>query len=66
MLAIAATLVGLTNNGGHIIASYDLYGGSYNFLREDFHQMGRTVSFVDGTDSGAVERAVQPNTQLLF
>jgi methionine-gamma-lyase len=66
MSAIAATLVGLTNNGGHIIASYDLYGGSYNFLREDFHQMGRTVSFVDGTDSGAVERAVQPNTQLLF
>ena len=47
MSAIAATLVGLTNNSGHIIASYDLYGGSYNFLREDFHQMGRTVSFVE-------------------
>lgn len=66
MAAIAATLVALTNNGGHVITSYDLYGGTYNFLREDFHQMSRTVSFVDGTDIGAVEQAVRPNTQLIF
>ncbi len=66
MAAIASTLVALTNSSGHVIASYDLYGGSYNFLREDLHQMGREVSFVDGTDVDQVAAAVRPNTQLLF
>jgi methionine-gamma-lyase len=66
MAAIATTLVALTNNGGHVIASYDLYGGTYNFLREDFHQFGRSVTFVDGTDPHAVEQAIRPTTQLMF
>lgn len=66
MAAIATTLVALTNSGGHVVASYDLYGGSYNFLREDFHQMGRDVTFVDATDLDEVAGAIRPDTQLLF
>ena len=66
MSAITTTLVGLTNRGGHIISSFDVYGGTYNFLREDIHQLGRETTLVDGTDLAAVDAAIKPNTQVLF
>ncbi len=66
MSAITTTLVALTNRGGHVISSYDVYGGTYNFLREDIHQLGREATFVDGTDVAAVEAAIKVNTQVLF
>lgn len=66
MAAISTTLLALTNNGGHIVSSHDVYGGTYNLLREDMHQCGRAVTFVDATDLAAIEAAIQPNTQMLF
>ncbi len=66
MAAIATTLLALTSHDGHIISSNDVYGGSYNLLREDMHQWGRDVSFVDGTDIDAIEAAIKPTTQLFF
>ncbi len=66
MAAIATTLIALTNRGGHVLSSVDLYGGSYALLKEDMHQLGRSVSFVDPTDIGAIEAAIRPETQVLF
>lgn len=66
MAAISTTILALSNNGGHIISSNDVYGGTYNLLREDLHQWGRSVSFVDGTDIDAIEEAIRPNTQIFF
>lgn len=66
MAAISTTLLALTTRGGHIVTARDLYGGSFNLLRDDMHQFGREVSFVDPTDAGAIEAAIRDNTQLLF
>ncbi|MFJ4434530.1 trans-sulfuration enzyme family protein [Streptomyces sp. NPDC088923] len=66
MAAITTTLLALTNRGGHIISSRDVYGGTYNLLREDMHQLGREVTFTDPTDIDAVRAAVRDNTQVLF
>jgi cystathionine beta-lyase/cystathionine gamma-synthase len=66
MAAITTTLLALTNRGGHIVSSRDVYGGTFNLLREDMHQLGRQVSFVDPTDVGAVRAAVRDETQVLF
>lgn len=66
MAAISTTLLALTNHGGHIISSRDVYGGTFNLLREDMHQMGREVSFVDPTDMDMIRAAVRHNTQVLF
>jgi cystathionine beta-lyase/cystathionine gamma-synthase len=65
MSAIAATIYALTNAGSHIVSAYDVYGGTYNLLREDLPSAGRRVSFVDPTDLTAVEAAVRDNTQML-
>jgi cystathionine beta-lyase/cystathionine gamma-synthase len=66
MAAISTTLLALTNRGGHIISAVDLYGGSYALLKEDMHQMGRSVTFVEPTDIAAIESAIRPETQVLF
>ena len=66
MAAISTTLLSLTNRCGHIVTARDLYGGSYNLLRDDMHQYGRSVSFVDPTDIAAIEAAVRDNTEVLF
>ncbi|MEO0443738.1 MAG: aminotransferase class I/II-fold pyridoxal phosphate-dependent enzyme [Pseudomonadota bacterium] len=66
MAAIATTIFALMNKGGHIISSYDVYGGTYNLLREDLHQAGREVSFVDPTNLEEVESAIKPNTQMFL
>jgi cystathionine beta-lyase/cystathionine gamma-synthase len=66
MAAISTTLQALTNHGGHIITSYDIYGGTYNLMREDMHQTGRDVSFVAPDDMSAIEAEIRDNTQVLF
>lgn len=66
MAAITTTLLALTNHGGHIVSSRDVYGGTYNLLREDMHQLGREVSFVEPTDMDQIRAAIRDNTQVLF
>jgi cystathionine beta-lyase/cystathionine gamma-synthase len=66
MAAITTTLLTLTNRGGHIVTSRDVYGGTYNLLREEMFQLGRTVTFTDATDIDQIAAAVQPNTQVLY
>jgi len=65
MAAIFTTLLSLTNHGGHIVSAYDVYGGTYDLLKE-MHQMGRSVTFVDPTNIAAIEGAIREETQLLF
>ncbi|WP_328552747.1 trans-sulfuration enzyme family protein [Streptomyces sp. NBC_00358] len=66
MAAITTTLLALTNRGGHIVSSRDVYGGTFNLLREDMHQLGRSVTFTDPTDLDAIRAAVRDETQVLF
>ena len=65
MAAIFTTLLALTNRGGHIVSAYDVYGGTYDLLKE-LHQVGRSVSFVDPTNIQEVEAAIKEETQVLF
>lgn len=66
MAAIATTVTALTNAGGHIVTSYDVYGGTYNLMRDDMHQLGRDVSFVEPTDVSAIEAAIRDDTQMFL
>ena len=66
MAAISTALVTLTNHGGHIISTFDIYGGTYNLLRDDMYQFGRSVSFVDGTDLDQIRAAIRDNTQVIY
>ena len=66
-LAAASTTLELLDTGAHVIASDDLYGGSYRlFQRVRTRSAGLTFSFVDMTDPGAIEAAIRPETKMIW
>ena len=66
-LAGMSTVLELLDAGAHIIASDDLYGGSFRlFERVRKRSMGLQVSFIDMTDPQAVRAALRPETRMLW
>src|SRR5471032_2758033 len=60
-------LLNLAENGGHIVASASLYGGTYNQLHYTFPKLGIEVSFVaDPDDLDAWRAAIRPNTRAFY
>ncbi len=58
-----ATLMG---QGGHIVASASLYGGSINLFTHTLPRFGITTSFVNPRDVAAFRDAIRPETRLVF
>ena len=52
--------------GDHILASNDLYGGTYRLFRQVFGPFGITSDFVDMSNIATVEAALKPETKLLW
>jgi cystathionine gamma-lyase len=66
-MAATATILELLDAGSHIVAMHDLYGGSYRLLENvRKRSAGHRVSFVDLTDSAALEAAIGPDTRLVW
>jgi len=61
-LAIA-TLMG---QGGHIVASSSLYGGSINLFTHTLPRFGITTSFVKPRDVAGFRKAIRPETRLVY
>ncbi|MDD6884261.1 MAG: aminotransferase class I/II-fold pyridoxal phosphate-dependent enzyme, partial [Eubacteriales bacterium] len=52
--------------GDHVVASSAIYGGTYNLFANTLREQGLDVSFVDPACPEAFERAIKPNTKLLY
>ncbi|HEX4895827.1 MAG TPA: PLP-dependent aspartate aminotransferase family protein [Solimonas sp.] len=66
-LAATATLLDLLEPGAHVIASDDMYGGSYRlFARVRERSAGLRFSFVDMRDPAQIEAAIRPETRLIW
>jgi cystathionine gamma-lyase len=66
-LAAIGTIFELLDSGSHIVATDDLYGGTFRLLeRVRKRSAGLEVSFVDFTDLAAVEAAIRPETKMLW
>src|SRR2546421_2812131 len=64
--ALHLALVTLMGQGGHVVASASLYGGSHNLLAYTLPRFGVTTSFAACGDLDAWRKAVRPETRLLF
>src|SRR3954468_2633493 len=64
--ALHLALVTLMGQGGHVVASASLYGGSHNLLQYTLPRFGITTPFVPARDLDAWRRAIRPETRLLF
>ena len=65
-LASEHTILHLLRSGDHIVASRDLYGGSYRLFTEVWRQLGVECSFVDTSRCEAIEAAIRPTTKQLW
>jgi cystathionine beta-lyase/cystathionine gamma-synthase len=66
-MAGTATILDLLPQGAHVLASDDLYGGTYRlFTRVREHSAGLSVSYVDLRDKNAIEGAIRPETRLIW
>ena len=60
-------LLNLAENGGHIVSSASLYGGTYNLFHYTLPKLGIETTFVDDPDDlQAWADAVRPNTKVFF
>ncbi|MBP5404583.1 MAG: O-acetylhomoserine aminocarboxypropyltransferase/cysteine synthase [Clostridia bacterium] len=64
--AITYAIQNIATAGDHIVASQDLYGGTYNLLAHTLKEQGLSVTFVDPSDPENFLKAVKPNTKLFY
>jgi cystathionine beta-lyase/cystathionine gamma-synthase len=65
MAAIAGACA-LLRQGDHIVATADLYGGTYRLFVDVLSRYGIETTFVDTAHVDAVRAAIRPNTKLLW
>ncbi|MGB0386661.1 MAG: O-acetylhomoserine aminocarboxypropyltransferase/cysteine synthase family protein [Ardenticatenaceae bacterium] len=56
----------LCQQGDHIVTSSRLYGGTYNQFSHTFPRLGIEVTFVDPDDIAGFEKAIRPNTKIIY
>lgn len=65
MAAISSALLSLLRAGDEVIATRQLYGGSYRLMRDIFPRFGITVRHVE-SDLAGLERLISPRTKALY
>ena len=64
--AIHLSLLNIVENGDEIVASANLYGGTYNLLNVTFKKMGIKTHFVDPSDPENFKAAINDKTRAVF
>jgi len=65
----AAEMVAILNIAGagdEIVASSQLYGGTYTLFSQTFPKLGITVKFVDGAEPENFRKAITPKTKAVY
>ncbi|HEY4068112.1 MAG TPA: aminotransferase class V-fold PLP-dependent enzyme [Burkholderiaceae bacterium] len=65
LASVTAIFQGL-QPGDHVVAPKDIYHGTANVLKHLFAKWGVSASFVDMTRLDEVQRAMQPNTRIVW
>jgi cystathionine gamma-lyase len=66
-MAAIGTVLELLDSGSHVVAMDDLYGGSYRILeRVRKRSAGLQATFVDLSDPNNLEKAINPNTRMVW
>ncbi len=64
--AITYAIQNIAVAGDHVVASTNLYGGTYNLLANTLKDQGLSVTFVDPSDPENFLKAIRPNTKLFY
>ena len=64
--AITYAVQNIARAGDHIVASSNLYGGTYNLFANTLKEQGVETTFAAPSDFEAIEAAIKPNTKLIY
>ena len=66
-LSAIATILDSLEHGAHVVAADDLYGGTRRLLEQvRKRSAGIDTTYLDLTDTGALESAIRPGTRLIW
>lgn len=64
--AVAYAIQNLAQNGDHIVASKNIYGGTYNLLAHTLKNYGITTTFVNPFNYEEINSEIKENTKAIF
>ncbi len=64
--AITYAVQNIACAGDHIVSAGTIYGGTYNLFANTLADCGIETTFVDADEPDAFEKAIRPNTKLIF
>lgn len=64
--AVTYALQNIVLAGDHIVAADNMYGGSFNLITHTLVNQGITNTIVNVNDTEALEKAIQPNTKVIY
>ncbi len=65
-MAATSTVIEALNPGDHVLSCNDLYGGTYRTFTQVFKRFGIRFDFISSYDLTAVEKALRPETKLVW
>lgn len=65
-MAAISSVLAIFEQGDHVVAAEDIYGGSYGILSRFYAKFGLDTTFVDMTRLEEVEKAIRPSTKAIF
>ena len=65
MAAISTMFLAFLKQGDHLVVQNTLYGGTVNFIKEEFPKYGIEYTFTNGYSIEDFEAVIQPNTTLI-
>lgn len=66
MAAITTTLLSVLRPGDHLLAQPALYGGTFNFIRDQLQALGISVDWIDACDPRSWEPLLRPTTRAVY
>lgn len=66
MAAISTSMLAFLSAGDHVVLQNTLYGGTYNFIKEEFERFGIQYTFTNGLGIADFKAAIQKNTKLIY
>jgi len=66
MAAVSHTLLAFLHKGDHIVVQKTIYGGTYNFIVEEFPKYGIEFDFTDGFKEDDFKAKIKPNTKVIY
>lgn len=66
MAAISTTILAFLKSGDHVVLQQELYGGTHNFIVEEFNRFGIQYSFAKSRHVDDFEKAIKENTKVIY